>query len=254
MKADLTAAALLIAFFLPVLPICQAAPPASPVPGDVSSRVARVRAAFQEAQERWRKETNSVEAAWHFGRGAFDWAELATNDNQRASIAEVGIAACRKAIALDPKLAAPHYYLGLNLGQMARTKLLGALKLIDEMEAEWLAAIRIDPQFDFAGAHRSLGILYRDAPGWPTSVGSEKKSRRHLEKAVELHPEYPGNRLSLFEGYIEWGEKSSVRAKAREMETFLKKARESFSGEDWILDWKEWEHRWEEIKRKADVK
>jgi tetratricopeptide (TPR) repeat protein len=232
-------------------PFLTAAPPP---PRENPTYAPRVHAAFQRAQDRWSKESNSVEAAWQFGRCAHDWADFSTNDQQRAAIAELGITACRRAIILDAKQAPAHYYLALNLGQLARTKLLGALKLIDEMEEEWTTAATLDPKFDYAGAHRALGILYRDAPGWPTSVGSEKKSRAHLEKAIELHPEYPGNRLALFQGYLEWGERKIIRTKAAETEVFLQKARTIFVGEQWALEWEDWDNLWNEIKRKADVK
>jgi tetratricopeptide (TPR) repeat protein len=241
----------LAALFTLLLPALKAAPPP---PRESATHAPRIRAAFQQALEKWSKDSNNVEAAWQFGRCTHDWADFATNDQQRAAIAEMGITACRRAIALDSKQAPAHYYLALNLGQVARTKLLGALKLIDEMEEEWTTAARLDPKFDFAGAHRALGILYRDAPGWPTSVGSEKKSRANLEKAVELHPEYPGNRLSLFQGYLEWGDKKLIRSKAAETEAFLKKARTIFVGEQWALEWEDWDNLWTEIKRKADVK
>src|SRR5207248_6916974 len=108
---------------------------------------------------------------------------------RRAEIAEQGIAAARQGIERAPRLAAPHYYLALNLGQLARTKKLGALRLVDEMEAELKAAIALDPKFDYAGPHRSLGLLYADAPGWPTSIGNHSKARQHLHTAIELSPE-----------------------------------------------------------------
>lgn len=215
---------------------------------------ARVEARFEAARDRWQRESNSVEAAWQLGKAAFDWAECATSDAQRSTLAELGIAACRRGIALDSNGVAAHYYLGLNLGQLARTKLLGAFKLISEMEAEWSTAIQLDPRFDYGGPHRTLGTLYRDAPGWPTSIGSEKKARQHLEKALELHPDFPGNMLSLLEGRIEWGEKKVVRDKTSEIEAFLSKARQAFAGDAWVLDWDDWDRRWTEVKRKAGVK
>lgn len=225
-----------------------------PLPKDFQHHLERFRAAFDTAQARWKQGSNSVQAAWEFGRAAFDWAEFATNDLQRSTVAELGIEACRRAIALDSNQVAAHYYLGLNLGQLARTKLLGALRLIDEMEVEWSTAIRLDPKFDYGGPHRAIGVLYRDAPGWPTSVGSEKKSRLHLEKAFELHPEYPGNRLTLYEGLVEWGDKRRVREKADETETFLRTARMAFSGDRWAWDWDDWDRRWAAVRRKAGVK
>ena len=64
----------------------------------------------------------------------------------------------------------------MNLGQLARTEYLGALTLVKQMEQEFKAAGGLDPQFDHAGPKRNLGLLYRDAPGWPVSIGNPSKS------------------------------------------------------------------------------
>lgn len=219
----------------------------------VTSIPARPQRLYEEAKARWRKETNSVEAACQLGRAAFDFAELATNDTRRAALANEGIDACRRGIALDSKSAGAHYYLGLNYGQLAQTKLLGALKLVDQMEEVWKATIALDPKFDYAGGHRTLGVLYRDAPGWPTSIGSRAKARQHLQKALELRPDYPGNRLSLFEAYAKWGEKKVVQEQARATEDFLKTARVRLTGEEWALDWQDWDNRWQTIKTRCSI-
>jgi hypothetical protein len=224
-----------------------------PQPRDFQAFRARALTNYQHAQSRWQKDQTNVDAAWKFGRASFDWAEFATNDAQRAAVAELGIAACRRAVRLRSNSVEAHYYLGLNIGQLARTKLLGALKLIDEMESSWSAAIQLDPKFDYAGPHRSIGVLYRDAPGWPTSIGSDKRARFHLQKAKELHPDYPGNRLALYEGLVQWGDKKTIRDQAEDAESFFQKARQSFTGDAWAWDWADWERRWADIKRKAGV-
>lgn len=217
----------------------------------VTSIASRPKHIYDEAKTRYQKETNSVEAAWEFGRAAFDLADLSTNDNQRAALAHEGIDACRQGILLNRKSAGAHYYLGLNYGQLAQTKLLGAIKLVDQMEEAWKKTIQLDSKFDFAGGHRTLGVLYRDAPGWPTSVGSRSKAREHLQKAVELCPEYPGNRLSLFEAYAKWGEKKAVQEQIKATEEFLKAARQNLTGESWALDWRDWDQRWQKIKARC---
>jgi tetratricopeptide (TPR) repeat protein len=217
----------------------------------VTSITSRPKHVYDEAKARYEKETNSVEAAWEFGRAAFDLADLSTNDNQRASFANEGIDACLRGVRLDPDSAGAQYYLGLNYGQLAQTKLLGALKLVEQMEESWKKTIELDPKFDYAGGHRTLGVLYRDAPGWPTSVGSRSKARHHLQKAVELCPEYPGNRLSLFEAYVKWGEKKAVQEQIKATEQFFKTARQSLTGERWALDWRDWDQRWEKIKARC---
>jgi len=216
---------------------------------------ARTERNYLEAKARWTKNLSDPEAAWQFGRTCFDWAELASGDSKRADIAEQGIEACRRAIHLNPKLAAAHYYLAMNMGQLARTRTLGALKLVDQMETAFKAALALDPDpaLDYAGPHRSLGLLYRDAPGWPASIGNRAKAREHLRKAVELVPEYPENWLSLLEAYLNWGEKKNVQAALPTAEQQLKKAREKFTGEAWKPSWRDWDQRWKKITAKAGV-
>ncbi len=211
----------------------------------------RAERAFLEAQARFNKDAHDPEAAWHFGRACFDWADFAQNNSRRADLAESGIAACRQAIGIDPKLTAAHYYLGLNLGQLARTKKLGAFQVIDEMQVAFKAAIALDPSFDYAGPHRSLGLLYLEAPGWPASIGNRSNARLHLRKAVELGPHYPDNRISLLEAYLKWGEKSAVQPELAPTEEMLEQARKTLTGENWESSWQDWDRRWEKIKASA---
>src|SRR5205823_14683162 len=89
---------------------------------------------YQEARKKFQNCTNDAEAAWQFGRACFDWADFAKDDDQRESVANEGIAACRQLIARDPKSVAGHYYLAMDLGQLAQTKTLGALRIVQEME------------------------------------------------------------------------------------------------------------------------
>src|SRR5205814_413219 len=98
-----------------------------------SNLVQRAEQKYQEARKRFQNNTNDAEAAWQFGRACFDRAEFARNDEQREEIAKQGIAACRSLVGRDPKSAPGHYYLAMNLGQLARTKTLGALRIVEEM-------------------------------------------------------------------------------------------------------------------------
>jgi len=216
--------------------------------------VARAERSFYEARARLNKNPNDPDVAWHFARTSFDWADFVDTDEQRASTALEGIGACRQAIQKNPKSAPAHYYLALNLGQLARTRNLGALKLVAEMENEFKAAIEVDPRFDYAGPHRSLGLLYRDAPGWPASIGSRVRARSHLQKAVELTPEYPDNWLSFLEACLSAGERTMVQGKLPTVQECLQEARNKFIGEEWALSWMDWDQRWEKIKAKATFK
>ncbi len=213
----------------------------------------RATEAYQETRKRYQIANATPEAAWQFARACFDEADLATSNAERARLAQEGITAAQKAIDVDPKLGAAYYYRGLNQGQLARTKKLSALGLLDDIEQSWTQAMALSPDFDYAGPHRSLGILYRDAPGWPLSLGSRTKARQHLEKAVKLAPTYPDNVISLLESYLEWGDRQAVQTRMDAATKVLATARTVFTGKAWELSWYDWNHRWAAIQAKAAV-
>ena len=206
---------------------------------------------FQEAQAHYRDAPGEATAAWKFARACFDVADLATNKTERASLAEQGIAACQQAIARESNSAPAHYYLGMNLGQLARTKGLTALKLVDQMQREFTRARDLEEQFDWAGPDRNLGLLYRDAPAIG-SIGSRTKAREHLKRAVELAPRYPENRLNLIEAYLQWGEPNNARRELAALEEVWPGARTNFVGEAWAASWADWEPRLKKLKKKIE--
>ncbi|MDB6026552.1 MAG: hypothetical protein JWM68_2775 [Verrucomicrobiales bacterium] len=197
---------------------------------------------------RLQTEPKNVEAEWQFARACFDWAEFAANDDQREQIANEGIAAARQLVEQKPRLAQGHYYLAMNLGQLARTKTFGALRLVSEMEKEFKMVVDLDPKFDFAGADRNLGMLYHEAPGWPTSIGSSKKARQHLEHARELAPEFPENHLYLLEAYLKWGDKKAAQKEFESIQKLWPEMKKKLADEQWQRDWLDWEKRWKRLQ------
>ncbi len=234
----------MIALSLALLLICISATAA-----EAENPAKQAEEAFRTSRARYQKDRSDVQAAWQFARASFDLAEFVSDKEQRAEVANQGIEATRRALAQDPDSAESHYYLALNLGQLARTKNIGALKLVHEMEREFKAAIKLNGKLDYAGPHRSLGHLYRDAPGWPTSIGSKTKARAELERAVELFPDYPGNRMALAESYAKWGEKRSLQAELETLKETLPKARKELTGPMWSASWTEWDQRLEKLQR-----
>jgi len=198
---------------------------------------------FQLTQAQFNVATNISPAAWQFARACFNLAEFATNDENRASVAVQGIEACRKLLKEQPKSGAGHYWLGMNLGELARTELLGALALVREMEAEFKTAWSLDSSVDHAGPARSLGLLYRDAPGWPASIGSKHKSREWLERAVRTAPEFPENWLVLTESNLQWHELDSARESLRQLAKIWPAAHTNFTGIAEEADWADWNAR-----------
>jgi hypothetical protein len=239
-----------------VFPLClgllaQTHPALADPPAAETGFAAYAQRSFQAAQAQYRGAPSEAAAAWKFARACFDLAEFATNKTQRASLAEQGIAAAQQAIARESNSAPAHYYLGMNLGQLARTRGLSALKLVSQIQREFTRAHDLEEQLDWAGPDRNLGLLYRDAPAIG-SVGSRSKAREHLKRAVELAPQYPGNRLSLLEAYLQWGENNNAQRELATLEAVWPSARTNFVGEAWAASWADWEPRLKKFKKKIE--
>ena len=212
----------------------------------------RAETEFHRAQAQFQLNTNEPAAAWQFARAGYDFADFATNDTERATLAIQGIAACRQLLALQPKSAPGHYYLGMNLGQLARTEILGALKIVKQMEAEFKTADNLDAHFDYAGPARCLGLLYRDAPGWPTSIGSRHKAREWLERAVQLAPDYPENLLNLVESRLQWNDRASAKNELKTLDVLWPSAQTNLTGQAWEPSWNDWSTRRDAARKKLD--
>jgi tetratricopeptide (TPR) repeat protein len=206
--------------------------------------------AYDEARSRYQTNVFNTEAAWQFARACFDVADLADQDSERAAYGREGIEACRQLLKREPNVAAAHYYLGMNLGQLAQTKSLGALPLVRQMQKEWDAAVALDPHVDFAGPDRNLGMLYRDTPGPPLSIGNRVQAIQHMMRAVELSPEYPENHLNLIESQIKWNQMAQAAHEEERLRAILPAARKQLTGPHWKDAWKDWQARQDAIEAK----
>ncbi|MGA3265647.1 MAG: hypothetical protein ABSE16_02365 [Verrucomicrobiota bacterium] len=200
---------------------------------------------FNQTQIRFESDTNNATAAWQFARACYDWADVATNDTERAAIARQGIAACRALLARQSNSAPGHYYLAMNFGQLAAAEApsLAAYRLVQQIEGEFKTAAALDAAFDYGGPARGLGLLYRNAPDRPISVGSRRKARDWLERAVQLAPEDPENRLNLLEAHLGWRERAQARQDLKVLDALWPKAQTNFTGVDWEPSWADWTAR-----------
>jgi hypothetical protein len=205
---------------------------------------ARAERAFRLAQVQFASSTNDS-AAWQFARACFDFADFATNEAERAMIASQGIAACRQLLARETNSAPGHYYLAMNEGQLAKAEApsLAAYRLVRQMEREFKSAADLDNSFDYAGPERCLGLLYRDAPGWPFSIGSRHKAREELEQAAKLAPDYPENRLNLAESFLEWHETDNAKNELAALDVLWPAVQTNFTGKAWEQSWDDWSTR-----------
>lgn len=216
-------------------------------PPDSARFVERAQRELVLARQRLAQTPADTEAGTRLAKACFDRAEFSTADTERAALAVEGINICRQVIEAKPNHAATHLFLALNLGQLARTKTLGALPLVREMEREFKRAIELDATVEHAAPECYLGQLYQQAPGWPTSIGSRARARQHLFRACELSPDFPENRLSLLEALQEWNDRKTLVREAAAFREQLPTSRGKFTGEKWEAAWADWNRRWEKI-------
>jgi len=102
------------------------------------------------------------------------------------------------------------------LGDLNRNYGLDAVRTIEDAMKKLIEA---EYDIDHAGPHRVYGVLLMRAPGPPTSIGSMRNAGRELQRAVELHPDWPENQLYL----AEW---EFQHAKDRNRPAFADQARD----------------------------
>ena len=201
------------------------------------------------AQKRYETEPTNTVAAWEMGRACFGLVTVLEDRKEMERIINEGIAACRASVALDSTSAAGHYYLAVTVGKLADLKRnLAAYGMVKEVEREFHKAQELDERFCYAGPDRCLGELYLKAPGWPVSVGSRSKARKHLERAAELAPDFPENRLLLAEAYLKWRDKKPLARELEALEQLWPAARTNFAGADWAADWGDWQPRFDKLR------
>ena len=207
--------------------------------------LARAQKAYDQALEHYTAHPEDTNAPWQFASACFDLADFSTNDTQRAGLAELGVNACRQVIARDSNSVAGHYYLAMDLGELAQAKApsLAAYRLVHQVEAEFQAAATLDERFDQAGPARNLGELYFQAPSWPLSVGSHRKAREWLERAAALAPDYPENQLNLLEARIKWRQQFEAETTLQTIAEIWPAARKKYTGPGRDKDWEDWTAR-----------
>ena len=226
---------------------------ALPADGQVSSNqlfIARAEKEFLLAQQSFRSNPKDLVAVQQLARASFELGDLLTNDTRQTEIARCGIETCRLWLAKVSNSAPGHYYLAMNLGELAQAQApsLASYRLVHEVEREFLAAAERDVHFDFAGPARCLGLLYRDAPGWPLSIGSKRKAHEWLVRAAALAPEFPENQLNLAETYLKWRQKEEAENALVKLAAIWPAAHTNLTGVHWEKDWFDWKQRRESVQ------
>ncbi len=131
-------------------------------------------------------------------------AHLYLGDRMEDSILETyerGLEYAEQAVELVPDSPDAHYWQASLMGRVGQTRgVLNSLAMVSPMRAALERALEIDP--DYASAYYVLSLLYKEAPGWPISIGSRRRSLENAQTAVELSPRDPEFRYNLADIHV----------------------------------------------------
>jgi tetratricopeptide (TPR) repeat protein len=157
------------------------------------------------------------EAAWKLARAQYWLGTQGLPQRERRAALEAGIAAGRRAVAINRDRPEGHFWVAANMGALAESfglrqgiRYRGAIR--DALET----VLRLDPEFQQGSADRALGRWYFKVPG--LFGGDKKKSEAHLRKALAYNSNSVITRLFLAETLIALGRKDEAR---RELEAAI---------------------------------
>ena len=150
------------------------------------------------------------ESAWKRSRANY-W--LGTNglpQPDRKSALEAGVAAGRKAVAIDSARCEGHFWLAANMGALAESYgLRQGIRYRTPIRESLERCLKIDPSFLDGSPERALGRWYYKVPG--LFGGSDKKSEEYLRRALSYNPQSIITLLFLAETLIELDRPADAR-------------------------------------------
>ena len=156
-----------------------------------------------------------AECDWAYGLLAeinYWLGEYASDANDKIFFFDEGVECGKEGVAINKDSLESNFWLAVNYGSYGQQKgIMQSLALIQPMKERAERAAEIDGSYFYGGPWRVLGRLYHKAPGFPFSIGNNKKAIECLERAVELGPKFYLNHLFLAEAYISSREKDKAR-------------------------------------------
>ena len=136
---------------------------------------------------------------------------------EESRLLDEGIEAGKKAVALSPNRVEGHFWLGANYGLAADSgSFLKGLRLVDDIRSEMQTVIKLNPEYQQAGALRILARVYLCAPFF--LGGNKHHSIELLEECQKRYPQNSQTMLFLADSYLAVGRKEDAR---RQLESIL---------------------------------
>lgn len=155
------------------------------------------------------------ECDWAYGLLAeinYWMGEYTEDADDKIAFFDEGVQCSETGVEINAECLEANFWLAVNYGSYGQEKgIMQSLALITPMKERAEKAAEIDGSYFYGGPYRVLGRLYHKAPGFPFSIGSNKKAVECLERAVEYGPRFYLNHLFLAEAYLSDRKKDQAR-------------------------------------------
>ncbi len=200
----------IVLFYLPV----AAAQPADALYADRAHLSSARQAAAAWAAELAAQPAN-FDAAWKLARADY-WLGGHAPESERQRFLEDGIAAGRKAVAIDAQKPEGHFWIAANMGALAESfGLRAGLKYRTPIKTELETVLHLDPGFQKGSADRALGRWYFKVPR--LFGGDRKLAEQHLRASLAYDPASTASHFFLAELLLDEDRKAEARTELQQV-------------------------------------
>ena len=151
---------------------------------------------------------------WAFGllSEIYYWSGEYADSEDKLFNFEYGVDYGKKGVAANENSLEANFWLAVNYGNFGTEKgIMKSLELIKPIKTHCEKVLELDESYFYGGPWRVLGRLYNKAPGFPFSVGDNKKAIECLQKALEFGPNFYLNHIFIAETYLSASDKSKAK-------------------------------------------
>lgn len=151
---------------------------------------------------------------WAFGllSEIYYWCGEIADAEDKMEFYKEGVEYGEQGVEVNNNSLEANFWLAVNYGSFGTEKgIMKSLELVNPMKTCLERAMEVDESYFYGGPWRVLGRLYHKAPGWPFSIGNNKKAIECLENALEFGPKFYLNHLFLAEAYISNWDKDKAK-------------------------------------------
>jgi tetratricopeptide (TPR) repeat protein len=158
------------------------------------------------------KDVTNYEAMWRLAKFKFYLSNLESEEAQKITVLQTGIAAAERAIKLDTNRVEGHFWLGVTKGKYADLKGgFAALGLVKTVRRELETALKLDPTYARGTIQLALGEMSLRVPR--LLGGNDKRGIEMLEAGLKAGQANAELKLALAEQY----EKKNRKAEAKKL-------------------------------------